>query len=210
MVLFKVKTRSNTVEFLVHKEIACYHSIVFDASFNGGFKEAETLEYELDDTTPGAFQLLVQWLYFQKLELRQLHPGHRAVKLTHADQSENMALAELWILAERLILPRLQNLVITNMYQIFIRTQFIPAQTWKFIFDGEYQSSSPLRKYVVDLVACYVDEETYDELEESDMLPVGLLVGVAKIWAKQRFSKGEKGYLGAFLEPKDYYVRILD
>lgn len=208
MVLFKVREASQVVEFLVHKEVACYHSIVFDGAFNGGFRETETLEYELDDTTPRAFQLLVQWLYSQRLELQQLRPNHKALKLSTEDRSENMALVELWVLADRLLVPRLQNHVIEYMYKVFVRTQFIPAQTWKFIFGTDVSVHSPLRQYAIDLAACFVDEETYDELEESDLLPTGLLVGVAKIWAKQRFSKGTKGFMGAYLEPKDYYVPL--
>jgi hypothetical protein len=49
--------------FLVHKEIICYYSPFFDATFNGKFQEGKTQCMALDDTDPDLFAALVEWLY---------------------------------------------------------------------------------------------------------------------------------------------------
>ncbi len=58
----------------------------------------------MEDTTEGVFTLLAQWFYTQKLD----------GDLVGASYSGNK-LAGLWVLAERLLIPRLQNLAIDRL-----------------------------------------------------------------------------------------------
>lgn len=52
-------------EFLIHKEVACYYSPVFNAAFNNDLVEGQSFEYRIDDTTGEVFEILITWLYSQ-------------------------------------------------------------------------------------------------------------------------------------------------
>ncbi|KAG4424720.1 hypothetical protein IFR04_002068 [Cadophora malorum] len=116
-VTFLIGPEPNPTKFVVHREFACYHSKVLNAAFNSNFIEGQTQTYQLEDTTPGTFKLLVQWLYTQKLKISQLtcpeQFGGLAEKVDRdADvcwYEEDMNLARLWVLADRLGMPKLQN-----------------------------------------------------------------------------------------------------
>ncbi|KAH7417462.1 hypothetical protein BKA64DRAFT_702229 [Cadophora sp. MPI-SDFR-AT-0126] len=59
-VTFIIVPANNTTKFIVHKEFACYHSSVFRAAFNSNFVEGQTQTYRIEDTSAGAFRLLVE------------------------------------------------------------------------------------------------------------------------------------------------------
>lgn len=80
--------------FVVHKNFICFHSPYFNAAFNG---ESQTLDLEVDDASPDAFAIFVNWLYTQRIED------------TSKDSVRVSTLLELWILAGRLLIPKLQN-----------------------------------------------------------------------------------------------------
>jgi hypothetical protein len=71
-VTFIIGKEEKTTKFMINKEVVCFHSKVLDAAFNSNFIEGQTLENYLDDTSPGAFKLFMQWLYSQKLVLSAL------------------------------------------------------------------------------------------------------------------------------------------
>ncbi|KAH6671118.1 hypothetical protein B0J14DRAFT_595375 [Halenospora varia] len=58
--------------FIIHKEVACFHSPVLNAALNSEFIEGQTQTYTLEDTTPGSFRLLMQWLYGGEFKVSQL------------------------------------------------------------------------------------------------------------------------------------------
>ena len=70
-VTFLIGPEPNPAKFVVRREFACYHSKVLNTAFNSNFIEGQTQTYRLEDTTPGTFKLLVQWLYMQKLKISQ-------------------------------------------------------------------------------------------------------------------------------------------
>jgi len=72
LVTILVKGTLTSKEFKVHKGFAVHYSPVFKSAFNSSFKEGRTQTYELEDTTKGAVQLLVEWIYTQKLDLNGL------------------------------------------------------------------------------------------------------------------------------------------
>lgn len=153
----------NPEKFMVHKEVACYHSPVFDAAFNSEFIEGQTQAYRLDDTTPRAFRLLVQWLYGQKLALVQLRQdwtiedSNKNLTLTNA---EDMSLAEPWILAEKMHIPQLQNLALSMIDEI--GTKMTEVAIWPLEYVYKHTSTgSPLGEYMVSIIASYLDATTY-------------------------------------------------
>ncbi|KAH9215304.1 hypothetical protein DL95DRAFT_249351, partial [Leptodontidium sp. 2 PMI_412] len=117
--------------FVVHKDFACHYSPVLEAAFNGNFIEGQTQEYKFYDTGEEATRLLVHWLYTQKLD---------TIVLT---------LIELWVLCERLIIPRLQNAIIHEIQCVTEHTNTIPVSCFKYIYENT-ASNNPLRRIYVD------------------------------------------------------------
>lgn len=61
-------------------------------------------------------------------------------------------LVELWILAERMRMPRLQNQALNTLDQMRGGAELIPQSTYKRVYDRT-KDGSPLRRYIVSLVS---------------------------------------------------------
>ncbi|KUJ22811.1 uncharacterized protein LY89DRAFT_777844 [Mollisia scopiformis] len=129
MIKFFISDENNTVEFIVHKETACNISPAFNAAFNGQMLEGQIQQYFIDDTTVRAFRLLTQYMYSHKIRNVQLgSEWHNTVEWweEHKDiaYDENMSLArpflpvELWVLADKYQIPKLQNLAMTALLDV--------------------------------------------------------------------------------------------
>jgi hypothetical protein len=130
------------------------------AAFNSNFVEGKTQTYRIEDTTEEAFRLVVQWLYSQKLVLLQHTPNYPLLEdVMHlSGMAEDESLVELWVLAAKLKIPKLQNAAIDSMEWIRIRTGKIPSS---YIINYAYQCTmvnSPLRKYVLAVCALVRNE----------------------------------------------------
>lgn len=68
-------------------EFACHYSPVLKAAFNSSFLEGQTQTYRLEDISPSAFRLLVQWLYGQNIDL------HIEVNIVPDDAVQSIAVA---------------------------------------------------------------------------------------------------------------------
>jgi hypothetical protein len=90
--------------FIVHEDLLCKHSPYFSAAFGGNFSESSTRTLDYDDTDPTVFSIFVQWLYTQQVE------GHSAKLLT-----------ELWVLADALLAPALQNQIMRVLCDVYAR-----------------------------------------------------------------------------------------
>jgi BTB/POZ domain len=49
--------------FGIHRDLICFHSPYFKATFQGRFEEAVTGEVVLENTDPKVFGLFADWLY---------------------------------------------------------------------------------------------------------------------------------------------------
>ena len=190
LVTFLIGPGDNLKKFVVHKEVACYHSGVFDAAFNNpAFTEGQTQTYKMDDTTNGAFRLLVQWLYFKKLEIAQLKEDWVQNKVTAT--IENNSLAELWVLADKLGIPQLQNVTIETMHQIKAKRNLIPTQTAQYIYNNTSPTSA-LRRYIVELCAISLSATSF--ANSPDRFPHEMLIDMVifystRHWALEDSSK---------------------
>ncbi len=125
---------------------------MLDKAFNSEFKEGRTQKYELEDTNPDTFRVLVQWLYSQKLT--SIHHEDDTEDRSHYVNCRKVVTSqiELWVLAEKLFIPQLQNEVMTCLRHVSITC------TWPFelLLNHIYQNKSeksPLHRFVVDLIA---------------------------------------------------------
>lgn len=110
--------------------MACHASPVFKAAFNSGFIEGQSLTYRLDDVQPEAFKLLAQWMYSRTYDIHwaidEVDTGmeknitYEDIEIKELFDKQTDDLVSLWILADRFILPRLQNRVITSLYSLLL------------------------------------------------------------------------------------------
>src|SRR5436853_4538728 len=89
------------VPFDAHIELLCSSSPFFEHALNGRFIEAETKTVPLSDDDPDAFAEFLSWLYRDKIFETNKSPGW-------------LELSKLWILADMLGVPTLQNEVMAR------------------------------------------------------------------------------------------------
>jgi hypothetical protein len=180
MVTFLIGPEPSPKKFIVHKEIACRHSGVFDAAFNSEFIEGQTQTYRLEDTSEEVFRMLVQWMYGKQLDLISLEGK---VVIVKEDLTQDMHLAELWVLADRLGMPWLQNRILDHIDHIRRQTNSMPTATFHYVYDNT-ASGSPLRKYFVWICAMDLNPAVFTEV--MDQFPKSMLASIAKYLSKLR------------------------
>jgi hypothetical protein len=156
LVTFIIGKEEKSTKFIIHKEVVCFHSKVLDAAFNSNFIEGQTLEYYLDDTSPRAFKLFMQWLYSQKLVLFALRHPIRKNAETMAGESRDLTM--LWVLAGKLGMPSLQNAALVAIDDISIQHQRIANETFIYI-ENNTAADSPLRRYTMAACASFSPED---------------------------------------------------
>ncbi|CZR51124.1 uncharacterized protein PAC_00999 [Phialocephala subalpina] len=142
----------STEKFVVHKDFACHYSPVLRAAFNSNFLEGQTQEYQLQGTTEDAIRQVVNWFYTQKLDIRQLGPEGNIKKGqvdTDLKRKEDATLVELWVLADKLLVPKLQNAIVEEMQRIRLQIHHLPSGCYMVAYE-KTQDGSPLRKFLVD------------------------------------------------------------
>lgn len=139
MVTVNVKNEQGTKEksFTVYKEFICYYSPFFDAAFNGSFREGETQTMLWEDVEPTEFALFVRWLYTQNV-----------LDVAGHSQPSLWELTNLWILADRLLIPKLQNEVIFAFEQLRFCSN-LPARCFERAYTTAPESA--LRRYIARL-----------------------------------------------------------
>lgn len=86
----------DNTRYLVHEEYACFYSPVLKIRFSGDVPTGEMQTFVLDGCHQNVLRLLVQWIYRQEVCSTSSDDYYRD-------------LMELWILADKLGIPRLQN-----------------------------------------------------------------------------------------------------
>jgi hypothetical protein len=142
----------------------------------------------MDDTTNGAFRLLVQWFYFKKLEIAQLKETWPSIKNVPAAMAETQSLAELWVLGDKLGMPELQNLTLEIMWKIVSVTRQTPTQSFKYIYKNTCPASA-LRRYVVDSCAFRLRSKWFSEL--SDGFPHQMFADIITLYSERYWADGK-------------------
>lgn len=124
-------------EYHVYRNFATYYSPVFDRAFNGKFIEAEIQVYNLVDFDyPDVFGSVLQWMYSESLGT-----GWDVGDISTED------LCGLWMLGDRLLMPNLQDCVVTPLcYRSFgvdLKDNPLPVAIWIY---EETVPDSPWRR----------------------------------------------------------------
>jgi hypothetical protein len=133
----------NPAKFVVHKDFVCHYSPVFRAAFNSTFIEGQTQTYHLKDSLEKVVGLLVEWVYTKDISSSNDGDGY-----------DN--LVELWILADKLCIPELQNNIIDKLAKMSYKPFDIDTLAFetKKIYHGT-SSGSQLRRFAVARCACH-------------------------------------------------------
>lgn len=169
------------------------------------------------DVDPEVFQRLVKWIYSQDLgiedpqRLNQI-PRERKNQCVHLQQEldkQDMHLVCLWVLAERFLMPRVQNLAMVYLYQrrkasVWIvnaqydyreRTSiYRPSSHWiPYVFENA-SPDSLLYAYALHQAVFFIDAETF--IESPEHFPRDLLLNFAIFVTKRRWPRLNNRLLG--------------
>ncbi|KAE9381269.1 hypothetical protein N431DRAFT_490676 [Stipitochalara longipes BDJ] len=182
LVTFLVGPCCTPKKFIIHKERVCQRSLVLKAALNGNFIEGQTQTYRFEDTSPGAFRLFAQWIYEQKLDLYQLKDMEERLNdvrydLPNPNDLENMELVELWVLADKIAMPALQNQVMTKIVEIRNAARDeVAVKTLHYIYEVT-SVNNPLRLLMVSEVALYSRQHVF--AKSSEVFPYAFLIDLA-------------------------------
>ncbi|TVY35538.1 hypothetical protein LOCC1_G005519 [Lachnellula occidentalis] len=172
-------------KFVVHKEFACYHSPVLKAALNSDFIEGQTHTYTLEDSGETTGRLFVHWLYFQEL-------------LDHDDwepkeeKGINLILIQLHMLADKLLIPLLQNSIIPVTHQHVHQNELQLLYTLEYVYE-ETEAGSLLRRFILHLCACYMAPSTYSNFAND--VPKEMLLELAAAYGtKFEIEEAEKAF----------------
>lgn len=161
------------------------------AAFTGSFLEGQTQTYQLQDTHPETFRLFVQWLYKQTFKHLAIdNPTSNIHDIPDGLDDERdfdngeppsaeidslyLKLAELYILAERLIIRRLQNYIMKSLLAMSDESW---STAWMATAYEGTTAQSPLRQFALDMLLYHVPQEW--KRSHANDLPRDLLVDFA-------------------------------
>ncbi|KAE8446885.1 hypothetical protein EG329_011516 [Mollisiaceae sp. DMI_Dod_QoI] len=142
------KNGSKESKFSIHKEFACRASPVLKAAFESSFVEGQTQTYKLD-VSEDVIRALVRWIYTQDFKSVQITTGK-------FDQAEAMTLVQLWVLADKLLMPKLQNMLIREIDKARKTTKIIPTCCFQYVWENTAEES-PLRILFIHECAMHID-----------------------------------------------------
>ncbi len=100
----------------------------------------------------------MQWMYSQKLVLSALrNPVSEDPAIAEKESGD---LAMLWVLADKLGMPSLQNVALKAIAKIFDKYQRIVTQIFPYI-ENNTAADSPLRQYMLTICAANFDPEDF-------------------------------------------------
>ncbi|PMD48923.1 hypothetical protein L207DRAFT_575567 [Hyaloscypha variabilis F] len=105
---------SSSQEFKLPKDTLCYYSPFFERAFNGPFLEGRSQIMTLEDVDGAVFGLIVAWLYTKDISDEDLLIGVPSGS-PNAHFLSTLRLTRLWVLGQRVLMPNLQNQVITKL-----------------------------------------------------------------------------------------------
>ncbi|CZT08202.1 uncharacterized protein RAG0_13350 [Rhynchosporium agropyri] len=123
-------------KYIMHKSVACYYSPVLDKAFNGPFIEGQTQTFTIEDFAwPGTFGAIQSWMYTQKTDTWKAEWGN----------AYGAKLYALYILADRMLMPKLQNEAIV----LLLAAKCLPFRWLEYIYK-ETSPESKLRLCIID------------------------------------------------------------
>jgi len=204
--VIKVIIGPDKTTFLVHKDFLCYYSPYFAGALReGAFKESETQTVELDHADVEAFGLLVTWLYTQKIPIT-ISPLPKGGKDDDDDKPSWNALVHLWILADYLQIPMLQNSAMDEVLRKQERLEKLPSETFLIIYENTGPGSF-LRKVMVDLIVWRGLEDSTYFAKKHNEFPKDMLIEMATAWTSKSNEMDIVDIEDLLDDSKNYHVK---
>lgn len=161
-VTITVSTGADETEFVLHKNMICDHSPFFKAAFTGMFKEGSTQAMTLEDVGSASFGLLVRWLYTK--EVYVCEPGEEKLAQnggTNILETSIIHLTDLYLLAERFIMPILQDMAMDYLCD-FMRhhnaTILLPFVSYIYSKD-DIENEHTLKDQAITFLVAYASRD---------------------------------------------------
>jgi hypothetical protein len=144
---------SKPVSFYAHIDLLCSSSAFFRKALKGDFKEGVDNVVPMPDDEPEIFLEFLNWLYDRKY--------FDGVLLVFVDM---LRWCKLWILADKLDVPALQNFAMESIFRKFesYDGRSLPASTFNHVYQNSVPHS-PLREVLVQFAVRKMDLKFYDE-----------------------------------------------
>ncbi|KFY71686.1 hypothetical protein V499_08133 [Pseudogymnoascus sp. VKM F-103] len=190
--------------FGIHKDKLCSSSAYFRAAFEGSFQEAVRGEVVLKETSAMAFGMMIEWLYAGKISEElctdsDLSIADKMVK----DKPTFSQLLDVWILADYLIAPQLQNFVIDTMTSRIMKRRLPPVKDFVYFYEHT-QSGSPMRKFLVDLCIWRYGEKAPLYRTDVAFMPREMAGDIMMMLAM----RAERSTRGPAFAARNYYVKV--
>lgn len=163
----------------MQKEVATFYSHVLEVAFNGDFIEGQTQTYVLEDVDEGVFKLFIQWLYRQRfgyyltqaeadlLRQPESHTEEQLKAVKDKIEKRQELLVRLWVLGDRLSIPRLQNLVVDELENIrFTWTTTVPLRLLEEVYENTVEESH-LRRFLLLHIKSFLSKDILREHVEA-------------------------------------------
>jgi hypothetical protein len=173
--------------------------------------EGESQIYQMVHVTEEPFRLLVQWFYAQRLNFdphfkefkskdAQLNYDHDGIVC----KNEALILFQLWLLADELLMPALQNVVMDQLGVIQGDCILPLYRHLNYVYE-ESSEDSQLRQYLVARCVWYLEPEQYKLTPE--LFPKDFLLDLSTTFSSAAPSHVRRSRRGMFDITKFYVDR---
>ncbi|KAL9092062.1 MAG: hypothetical protein Q9159_001061 [Coniocarpon cinnabarinum] len=143
--------------YYAHKKLLCHYSGYFDRFFNDENDKLYTSAHRrvhLNDVSPILFGHVFDWLYTGVVNVPDGSTNES--KETHQTN-----LVNLWLLADHLDMPALQNAVLDELHTSVRRDQYVCDYQIKQILFVKSSANSKVRLWVTEIYAIHIGQRDY-------------------------------------------------
>lgn len=189
--------------FKIHRDYLEYYCPTLMTKIQESRKE-RVGAYSLPKVNRQVFEMFVQWIYRQKIELWGLKSRAERDASEGINEEflkdEYLNLVGLWIFGGDNSIQRLQNYVITQLIAVQRNISHVAVNSFQYIY-ANTEVNSKLRKSAV--TQCYVHVPEFDFFYLKDKFPNELLLDLAAFSAKLR---GANDQGSVKVKAEDYFV----
>ena len=151
---------------MVHKDFVCHNSPALKVAFtNDRVEETDTHIYKIKDASVEAFEYLVRFIYSQRVDIPTSAKAENGT-------DNFLTFAELWILGERFLMPKLQNQATNAIWELSDHTRVVPTNIFHYVYKKTTHLSK-LRWLVITF--CILDLTREEIWDRQDDFPKDLL-----------------------------------
>lgn len=178
----------------MHQDHLCANSPYFKSAFEGKFQEAELGEVTLKDTSVATFEMFNEWLYTGEIAEELCEENNLTDQELHAkDKPTINQLFDVWLLADYLLVPKLQNYAVDMMIAKQKNRNIIPTGMFRRSYK-DTQPGSLMRKLTVDIFVWKWDTKSSEYRECADQIPSEMTMDLVIAFARRVTKEDENPF----------------